>query len=129
MLLDPYINATPEIMLAPRPNCMNKFSQSYLVVQVRRKPATQDRCPSALHFLFSFVLSAVALVGTEAVAILAIFTVTRVAAQDAPTTTLSEPVVVSAPANSEDNLIGENQQPEWTTHRRFPTTRVYVLPP
>jgi hypothetical protein len=28
-----------------------------------------------------------------------------------------------------DSLIGENRQPEWTAHRRFPTTRVYVLPP
>jgi len=36
---------------------------------------------------------------------------------------------VSAPIPSEDELIGENQQPEWTAHRRFTTTRVYVLPP
>jgi hypothetical protein len=29
----------------------------------------------------------------------------------------------------EDRLIGENQQPEWTTERRFATTRAYVLAP
>lgn len=29
----------------------------------------------------------------------------------------------------EEQLIGENAQPEWTTRRRFATTRVYVLPP
>lgn len=30
---------------------------------------------------------------------------------------------------SEDTLVGENSQPEWTTRRRFPTTRVYVQQP
>jgi hypothetical protein len=64
----------------------------------------------------------------HAVAILAVLVATSVAAQDAPTAT-SETVVVSAPVGSEDNLIGENQQPEWTAHRVFPTTRVYILPP
>jgi hypothetical protein len=29
----------------------------------------------------------------------------------------------------EDQLVGDNQQPVWTTQRRFPTTRIYVLPP
>jgi hypothetical protein len=29
----------------------------------------------------------------------------------------------------EDQPIGPNAQPEWTTRRRFPTTRVYVLQP
>jgi hypothetical protein len=29
----------------------------------------------------------------------------------------------------EEQLVGENAQPEWTTRRRFATTRVYVLPP
>jgi hypothetical protein len=29
----------------------------------------------------------------------------------------------------EEALVGENQQPLWTTHRRFATTRIYVLPP
>jgi hypothetical protein len=29
----------------------------------------------------------------------------------------------------EEQLVGVNQQPEWTTRRRFSTTRVYVLPP
>jgi hypothetical protein len=28
----------------------------------------------------------------------------------------------------EEELIGSNQQPRWTTERLFPTTRVYVLP-
>ena len=100
-------------------------------VQVGRKPAANGRCPSALRFLFSVILSAVALVGREAIpiAMLTIFTVSRVAAQDALTTTQSEPVIVSAPMPSEESLIGENQQPAWTAHRRFATTRVYVLPP
>jgi hypothetical protein len=30
---------------------------------------------------------------------------------------------------SEDQPFGPNDQPEWTTRRRFATTRVYVLPP
>jgi hypothetical protein len=29
----------------------------------------------------------------------------------------------------EDQLVGDNQQPAWTSQRRFPTTRIYVLPP
>jgi len=29
----------------------------------------------------------------------------------------------------EEDRIGENEQPRWTAHRRFPTTRIYVLPP
>src|SRR5690242_17627382 len=29
----------------------------------------------------------------------------------------------------EEQLVGPNQQPEWTTQRRFATTRIYVLPP
>ncbi len=29
----------------------------------------------------------------------------------------------------EEQLIGENEQPEWTTRRRFSTTRIYVLSP
>jgi hypothetical protein len=29
----------------------------------------------------------------------------------------------------ESTLVGENRQPEWTTRRRFPTTRVYVQQP
>lgn len=28
----------------------------------------------------------------------------------------------------EEDLVGEYRQPLWTTHRRFPTTRVYVVP-
>ena len=36
-----------------------------------------------------------------------------------------------APADSipEEQRVGPNQQPEWTTERRFATTRIYVLPP
>jgi hypothetical protein len=30
---------------------------------------------------------------------------------------------------AEEQPIGPNEQPEWTTRRRFATTRVYVLPP
>lgn len=37
--------------------------------------------------------------------------------------------VIGNPVLSRDTLIGENRQPEWTAHRRFATTRVYVLPP
>jgi hypothetical protein len=29
----------------------------------------------------------------------------------------------------EDALVGANQQPEWTTHRRFTTSRIYVQQP
>ncbi|MBI1853640.1 MAG: transporter [Planctomycetes bacterium] len=45
-----------------------------------------------------------------------------------PTTRVSE-TTVTADQLDEEHLVGENKQPEWTTHRRFPTTRVYVLPP
>lgn len=42
-------------------------------------------------------------------------------------------IVVTANINKdtlmEDQLIGDNQQPAWTSQRRFPTTRIYVLPP
>jgi hypothetical protein len=73
----------------------------------------------------------VALIAGEALltATVAIFVVTRVTAQDAATAAQSEQVTVSASSDTEDSLIGENQQPEWTAHRRFATTRVYVLPP
>jgi hypothetical protein len=52
-----------------------------------------------------------------------------VAQNESTTTTQSEEVTVSAKNITDDSLIGENQQPEWTAHRLFPTTRVYVLPP
>jgi hypothetical protein len=29
----------------------------------------------------------------------------------------------------EEQLVGDNQQPEWTTQRRFATTRIYVIEP
>jgi hypothetical protein len=38
-------------------------------------------------------------------------------------------VTVTAPAVEEEAPVGENRQPEWTVHRRFSTTRVYVQPP
>jgi hypothetical protein len=62
-------------------------------------------------------------------AIVAILTATTATAQDTRTTSLPPVIVISSPVASEDNLIGDNLQPEWTAHRRFPTTRVYVLPP
>ena len=31
-----------------------------------------------------------------------------------------------APELTQNSLVGEYQQPEWTLHRRFPTTRVYL---
>jgi hypothetical protein len=50
--------------------------------------------------------------------------------------TLPEVVVTGTTPNelrpgwlNEEQPVGENQQPEWTTHRRFSTTRVYVAPP
>ena len=30
---------------------------------------------------------------------------------------------------AEEQPVGPNEQPEWTLHRRFARTRVYVLPP
>ncbi len=45
------------------------------------------------------------------------------------TTTRIPETTVSAEKLDEEQLVGENQQPEWTTHRRFAQTRVYVLPP
>lgn len=41
------------------------------------------------------------------------------------------PVTVEAarmPELREEELIGSNAQPRWSAHRRFPTTRVYVVP-
>lgn len=64
-----------------------------------------------------------------AAAIVVIITVSSAAAQDAMTTTQSQPVIVRASMLNEENLVGANQQPAWTAHRRFSTTRVYVLPP
>jgi hypothetical protein len=61
--------------------------------------------------------------------ILTVLAVSRVIAQNASATLQSEQVTVSAIGGTEESLTGENQQPEWTAHRRFATTRVYVLPP
>jgi hypothetical protein len=38
-------------------------------------------------------------------------------------------VTAARPALEEEQLVGPNAQPEWTAQRRFPTTRIYVLPP
>jgi hypothetical protein len=35
-------------------------------------------------------------------------------------------VSANAPAVSENDLIGESKRPEWTAHRRFANTRVYI---
>ena len=40
-----------------------------------------------------------------------------------------ETVVVQAGPIKEEDLVGPYKQPEWTQHRRFPTTRVYVQQP
>ncbi|MFL5318992.1 MAG: hypothetical protein ACJ790_04995 [Myxococcaceae bacterium] len=37
-------------------------------------------------------------------------------------------VVVGERPIHEEDRVGENNQPEWSTQRRFPTTRVYVAP-
>jgi hypothetical protein len=42
---------------------------------------------------------------------------------------LPEVSVVGTNVLREDQLMGANQQPEWTARRRFVTTRVYVQPP
>jgi hypothetical protein len=34
-----------------------------------------------------------------------------------------------APELREEDRVGENEQPRWTAHRRFPSTRIYVIPP
>jgi hypothetical protein len=60
---------------------------------------------------------------------IAILTAVIATAQDAPTTDLTRVIVTSDPIPSLHDLVGENRQPLWTAHRRFPTTRVYVLPP
>lgn len=52
---------------------------------------------------------------------------TLTAAHPASTGTLpTVEVTANAPAVSENDLIGEMQRPEWTAHRRFSTTRVYI---
>ena len=63
------------------------------------------------------------------VALAAILYASAASAQDAPTTSISRVTVTGNPVLSGDTLIGANRQPEWTAHRRFATTRVYVLPP
>ena len=41
----------------------------------------------------------------------------------------AQEVTVRKAPFSEDTLVGENKQPEWTTRRRFPTTRIYIQQP
>src|SRR5436189_1183400 len=46
-----------------------------------------------------------------------------------PSNTGTLPIVevsANAPAVSENDLIGETKRPEWTAHRRFANTRVYI---
>jgi len=57
-------------------------------------------------------------------------------AGDGPPTKLPEVVVTdNKPVESrpgwlqEEQTVGGNEQPEWTTRRRFSTTRVYVISP
>ena len=51
-----------------------------------------------------------------------------VALADAPEN-LPPTHVVGESEVAEEALVGENKQPDWTTRRRFSTTRVYVQPP
>jgi hypothetical protein len=37
-----------------------------------------------------------------------------------------EEIIITASPMREEYLVGPNRQPEWTTRRRFPSTRVYV---
>lgn len=48
-----------------------------------------------------------------------------------PATPVPIPPVTVTAANelAEGIPVGPYQQPEWTTHRRFPFTRIYVIPP
>src|SRR5690242_1012726 len=51
------------------------------------------------------------------------------AAPPPPSNTGTLPTVevsANAPAVSENDLIGESKRPEWTAHRRFANTRVYI---
>jgi hypothetical protein len=51
----------------------------------------------------------------------------RPQASDAPEVHVTAPREGASPRH-EDRLIGDYGQPEWTTERRFATTRAYVLP-
>jgi hypothetical protein len=46
-----------------------------------------------------------------------------------PAVRLPEVTVTGEQPLNENQPIGPNQQPEWTAYRRFPFTRIYVLPP
>ena len=50
-------------------------------------------------------------------------------AAEGPTEQLPAVVVTATNALAEEQLVGPNQQPEWTTRRRFATTQIYVLEP
>ena len=59
-----------------------------------------------------------------------LFTTTTLLAQTNDPARMPEVVVKGFDSPlSEEQLIGENGQPEWTTRRRFATTRVYVIEP
>lgn len=60
---------------------------------------------------------------------LAVSAVYGVAQTSTATTRLPEVVVPGDARLDEEALVGENQQPEWTTQRRFATTRIYVMAP
>ena len=55
---------------------------------------------------------------------------TRATAQQAPTTNAAADIPVfvvrGSPTLQEEAPVGPYQQPDWTTERRFPTTRVYL---
>jgi hypothetical protein len=65
----------------------------------------------------------------KAAVIVGVFAAANVTAQNVSSPTDSESVGVTSTPVSEETLIGENQQPEWTAYRHFATTRIYVLPP
>lgn len=69
----------------------------------------------ALYFLLAFFAVVVTFGRSEAFS-----------QQDTVTLFPQREVVVSAGRPKEEQPVGPYKQPEWTTHRRFPSTRVYV---
>lgn len=51
------------------------------------------------------------------------------ASPPAQDSTVLPPVTVTGSVLKEVRRVGSNRQPEWSTERRFPSTRLYVLPP
>ena len=62
-------------------------------------------------------------------ALLTLLTYASAFAQNVADATVPGTIIVRTTPASEESLIGENRQPEWTAYRRFATTRIYVLPP